>query len=282
MQRNDENLCLCCDFGAHDIPCDCDGKNCCHPENHRNGDKLKRTADRKTANLANVKGSNPLIKNAFSLPSGKAFSCPGATEVCETVCYAGKLERQYPGVRNLVLHNWELLRKATPGRMIELLSDMIGDFVSDCEKKNAPKVFRWHADGDIFSSEYAFALAETCKAFPDVQFWIYTRSFGYVAYLENVPNLSVYLSVDSENKEAALGTKEIYPFVRLAFLSDSFEKGKEFMLTETGKPGAICPENAKRIPLITEKGGACLSCGLCVFGKADIRFSSKVPKRRKG
>ncbi|QDH93878.1 hypothetical protein SEA_EVY_247 [Streptomyces phage Evy] len=31
---NDEELCLCCDFGAHDMPCDCDGKNCCHPENH--------------------------------------------------------------------------------------------------------------------------------------------------------------------------------------------------------------------------------------------------------
>ncbi len=27
-------LCLCCDFGAHDMPCECDGKNCCHPENH--------------------------------------------------------------------------------------------------------------------------------------------------------------------------------------------------------------------------------------------------------
>jgi hypothetical protein len=66
----------------------------------------------------------------------------------------------------------------------------------------------------------------------------------------------------------------------MAYLSDSFEKGKEFMLAKTGKPGAICPENAKRIPLITEKGGACLSCGLCVFGKADIRFSSKVPKRK--
>lgn len=26
--------CLCCTFGNHDMPCDCDGKNCCHPENH--------------------------------------------------------------------------------------------------------------------------------------------------------------------------------------------------------------------------------------------------------
>jgi len=242
---------------------------------------LKRTSDRKTANMANVKGNAPLIKNAFSLPSGKEFSCPGATSVCETVCYAGKLERQYPAVRALVLHNWDLLRTAGIDKMIELLSRMIADFVSDCDKRSAPKIFRWHADGDIFSAEYAYALAETCKTFPEVQFWIYTRSFGYVCYLEDVPNLSVYLSVDSENQEAAFGTKDIYPFVRLAFLSDSFEKGKEALLAETGKPGAICPENAKRIPLITENGGACLSCGLCVFGKADIRFSSKVPKRKK-
>lgn len=243
--------------------------------------QLKRTADRKTANLANVKGNAPLIKNAFSLPSGKAFSCPGATSVCETVCYAGKLERQYPGVRNLVLHNWELLRNATLAEMIELLSNMIGDFVSDCEKKNAPKVFRWHADGDIFSATYAEAIELTCQDFPDVQFWIYTRSFEYVGFIYGIPNLSVYLSVDGENKEAAIETAKEYPSVRMAYLSDSFDKGKEFMLAETGKPGAICPENAKRIPLITENGGACLSCGLCVFGKADIRFSSKVSKRRR-
>ncbi len=242
---------------------------------------LKRSMDRKTANLTRPDGKTVKIANAFSLPSGKNYSCPGATKVCETVCYAGKLERQYPAFRNLALHNWEWLSNASIGEMIELLTDMIQEFVNDCNKWDAPKLFRWHADGDIFSSEYAYALAETCKQFPDVQFWIYTRSFSYVAYLEDVPNLSVYLSVDSENKEAALGTQEIYPFVRLSSLAETHEQGKEFMLTETGKPGAICPENAKRIPLITEKGGACVTCGLCVFGKADIRFASKVPKRRK-
>ncbi len=42
----------------------------------------------------------------------------------------------------------------------------------------------------------------------------------------------------------------------------------------TGKPGAKCPENAKRIPLISTNGSACVSCGLCVFGKADVRFSA--------
>lgn len=242
---------------------------------------LKRSHDRKTATRVNTAGTQSLLKNAFSLPSGRNYSCPGATKVCETVCYAGKLERQYPAFRDLALHNWELLRNATMGQMVSLLTQMIGEFSEECDKHNAKKVFRWHADGDIFSAKYAWALAETCEAFPDVQFWIYTRSFSYVPYLEDIPNLAVYLSVDSENKEAAYGTKMIYPFVRLAYLAETHEMGKEELLKETGKPGAICPENAKRIPLITKDAGACVTCGLCIFGKADIRFASKVPKRKK-
>jgi hypothetical protein len=45
------------------------------------------------------------------------------------------------------------------------------------------------------------------------------------------------------------------------------------MLAMTGKPGASCPEQLKRIPLISEKGGACAVCRLCIDGKSDIRFS---------
>lgn len=241
---------------------------------------LKRTNDRKTANLANKRGEQSVIKNAFSLPSGTEYSCPGATKVCETVCYAGKLERQYPAYRALVLHNWELLKDATYYEMRALLFEMIQAFSDECDKRGAKKVFRWHADGDIFSADYAMAINKTAYAFPDVQFWIYTRSFEYVSYINGIPNLSVYLSVDSENKDVALYTQTTYPDVRMAYLSETHEHGKEFMLTETGKPGAICPENAKRIPLITEKGGACVTCGLCIFGKADIRFASKIPKRK--
>jgi hypothetical protein len=242
---------------------------------------LKRTKNRKTANLSNKRGEQAVIANAFSLPSGQNYSCPGATKVCETVCYAGKLERQYPAYRALVLHNWELLKDAHYYEMIELLRQMIAEFSQECAKRNVSKVFRWHADGDIFSADYAMAINKIAYMFPDVQFWIYTRSFEYVSYINGIPNLSVYLSVDSENKDAALYTQEANKGVRLAYLAETHEMGKEFMLTETGKPGAICPENAKRIPLITEKGGACVTCGLCVFGKADIRFASKVSKRRK-
>lgn len=241
---------------------------------------LKRSHDRKTTVRVNTAGTKSLLKNAFSLPSGRNYSCPGATKVCETVCYAGKLEKQYPAFRDLALHNWELLKDESQVRMVALLFQMVSEFSDECAKHNVSKVFRWHADGDIFSADYAMAIATIVEHFTDVQFWIYTRSFEYVKYIVGRNNLAVYLSVDSENKERAVQVSAEYPSVRIAYLAETHEQGKEFMLTETGKPGAICPENAKRIPLITPAGGACVTCGLCIFGKADIRFASKVPKRK--
>ncbi|WPH58337.1 hypothetical protein SEA_SPELLY_274 [Streptomyces phage Spelly] len=234
---------------------------------------LKRTNDRKTTVRANKAGKQSLIKNAFSLPSGKAFSCPGATGVCETICYAGRIEKQYPAFLAVAMHNWELLKDASLDVMIDLLSEMITEFANECEKHNAPKLFRWHADGDIFSATYAEAIETVCLEFPDVHFWIYTRSFEYVGFITSIPNLSVYLSVDKENLNAGLLCAADNPGVKMAYLGETFNEGKEIFETLTGVPGGKCPENAKQIPLITEKGGACVTCGLCIFGKADIRFS---------
>jgi ferredoxin len=234
---------------------------------------LKRTNDRKTTVRANTAGKQSLIKNAFSLPSGKAFSCPGATGVCESICYAGRIEKQYPAFLAVAMHNWELLKDAPYGVMVKLLTEMIDEFEAECEKYNVPKYFRWHADGDIFSEEYAIAINYVVYHHPDVQFWIYTRSFQYVECIYGFPNMAVYLSVDKENLNAGLLCAADNPGVKMAYLGETFNEGKEIFETLTGVPGGKCPENAKQIPLITEKGGACVTCGLCIFGKADIRFS---------
>jgi hypothetical protein len=74
--------------------------------------KLKRSNDRKVANAVSKNGKTATIANTFGLPAGKAYSCPGATSVCESVCYAGKLEKIYKGVRDNLLHNWNLLKDA--------------------------------------------------------------------------------------------------------------------------------------------------------------------------
>jgi hypothetical protein len=235
--------------------------------------KLKRSNDRKVANLVTKNGKQAAIANTFGLPAGKAYSCPGATSICESVCYAGKLEKVFPTVKVNLLHNWELLRNADYLTMLNLISEMIDEFKSDCVKKNAPMLFRIHWDGDFFNDTYTTAWSDVIKLNDDVQFWVYTRVKSAALILKDISNLSLYYSTDDDNKEIGHELKK-NEGIRLAYLGKTFAVTEDTMKELTGKPGAKCPENMKSIPLISNAGSACVSCGLCVYGKADIRFSA--------
>jgi ferredoxin len=234
---------------------------------------LKRSKDRKVANAVSPNGKTPTIANTFGLPAGKSFSCPGATTVCESVCYAGKLEKIYKGVKDVLMHNWNLLKDASSDEMISLLNAMIDDFKNDCTKRNAKQLFRIHWDGDFFNDTYAYAWKTVIENHSDVQFWVYTRVKSAAVILKDIPNLSLYYSTDDENKEIARDLKSNHG-VRLAYLAKNFALAESVMKELTGKVGAKCPENNKSIPLISANGSACVSCGLCVFNKSDIRFSA--------
>jgi hypothetical protein len=207
------------------------------------------------------------------LPAGKAYSCPGATSVCESVCYAGKLEKVFPTVKKNLLHNWELLRNADSETMVSLLNEMIIDFKADCVRRNAPMLFRIHWDGDFFNDTYTEAWKNVVNTHPDIQFWVYTRVRSAAVILNGIDNLSLYYSTDSENKAIGIDLK-VNNGIRLAYLAKNFAIGQADMKELTNKPGAKCPENLKSIPLISQKGSACVSCGLCVYSKADIVFSA--------
>jgi hypothetical protein len=235
--------------------------------------QLKRSFDRKVANLVTKNGKQAAIANTFGLPAGKAFSCPGATSVCESVCYAGKLEKLFKGVKTNLLHNWELLKDADQKTMEKLLSAMIDEFVIDCNKKNAPKLFRIHWDGDFFNDTYTNAWKNIILNNTDIKFWVYTRVHAAAVMLKGIPNLSLYYSTDSENKEIGVSLKKDHG-VRLAYLAKNFAIGQAEMKELFNRPGAKCPENLKSIPLISNAGSACVSCGLCVYSKSDIVFSS--------
>jgi hypothetical protein len=235
--------------------------------------QLKRSFDRKVANLVTKNGKQAAIANTFGLPAGKAFSCPGATSVCESVCYAGKLEKLFKGVKTNLLHNWELLKDADQKTMEKLLSAMIDEFVIDCNKKNAPKLFRIHWDGDFFNDTYTNAWKNIILNNTDIKFWVYTRVHSAAVMLKGIPNLSLYYSTDSENKEIGVSLKKDHG-VRLAYLAKNFAIGQADMKELFNRPGAKCPENLKSIPLISNAGSACVSCGLCVYSKSDIVFSS--------
>ena len=235
--------------------------------------KLKRSNDRKVANLVTKNGKQAAIANTFGLPAGKAYSCPGATSVCESVCYAGKLEKLFKGVKINLLHNWDLLKDEDTQGMYTLLSEMIAEFKADCIKKDAPMLFRIHWDGDFFNDDYTNAWRMVIEEQPDIQFWVYTRVRSAALILKDIPNLSLYFSTDSENVKVGVDLK-INEGVRLAYLAKNFAIGQADMKEMIGKPGAKCPENAKRIPLISNAGSACVSCSLCVYSKSDIVFSA--------
>ena len=234
---------------------------------------LKRSNDRKVANLVTKNGKQAAIANTFGLPAGKAFSCPGATSVCESVCYAGKLEKLFKGVKANLLHNWSLLKDSDQDTMQNLLTNMINDFRADCVKKDAPMLFRIHWDGDFFNDEYTHAWKNVILNNPDIQFWVYTRVKSAALILKGTENLSLYFSADSENVKTAIDLK-INSGVRMAYLAKNFAIGQADVKEMTGKPAAKCPVNNKQIPLISTNGSACVSCSLCVYSKSDIIFSA--------
>ncbi len=234
---------------------------------------LIRSKDRKVTNAVSPNGKTPTIANTFGLPSGKAYSCPGETSVCKKVCYAGKLEKIYKGVRDNLLNNWNLLKDADHDTMEALLEEMIAEFKKDCDKRNAEKLFRIHWDGDFFSDDYAFAWKHVILNNPDIQFWVYTRVKSAAIMLKDIDNLSLYYSADSENIKEATDLKLTYG-IKMAYLAQNFAIGQSTLKEIIGKPGAKCPENKKAIPLISKEGSACVTCSLCVFNKSDIIFSS--------
>ena len=234
--------------------------------------KLKRSRDRKVTNLASINGKQAKILNTFGLPAGKQYSCPGMTSVCESVCYAGKIEKIFPSVRALLLHNWNLLQGKSANEMYLLLDEMIKEFKRDCDKYGAEKYFRIHWDGDFFSDDYTLAWSVAIRQHQDVQFWVYTRVAEAAERLRNHDNLSLYFSADRDNSQEGKRLHNDYG-IKLAWLDKSFEDGARQLLAITGQPGAKCPEQTRQIPLISKSGGACYTCGLCTQGKANIRFA---------
>ncbi len=244
---------------------------------------LRRSADRKVTNLVSPNGKTANGSNSFGLPSGTAFSCPGATSFCERVCYAGKLEKVYKGVRDILTHNWNLLQNADCSTMVGLLGNMIDEFVRETEKqiakgKPATFDFRIHWDGDFFSREYAEAWAIVINDFKEVNFWVYTRSFTgpveVVDILAGIPNLTLYLSADPVNIAEANRVAAEYPGVLIATVADTFAEARE-TIVDSSRKTYPCPENGKRIPLISAKGSACIACGVCPKGRGDVLFSVK-------
>lgn len=223
---------------------------------------LKRSKDRKVA-ASFTEGGAVRIANSFGLPAGIKYACPMATSVCSKVCYAGKLEKIRPTVKNALLHNWDMLNGASEAGMVDLLDAMVAQFEAECDKWQAPKLFRIHWDGDFFSPDYTRAWGSVIRNHPGTKFWVYTRVPSAALTLKDLQNLALYFSADEDNKKFVPGMREAG--IRIAGLGKTFADAKAIV----GGPAGICPEQTGKVAL----NGACVSCGLCVAGNIDIRFS---------
>lgn len=256
--------------------------------------------DNKTGSLSKRKHNSKgdqwecLVPNAFPLPAGppaRGGTCPGATAACVD-CYAIHGLEWRKAFAQIVADNLAVLQAAHEAdNLVEVLLEAVDLTVAAAERFNVAPTFRWHSDGDIFADWYARAIREVAKLRPNVEMWIYTRSFrpgaSYLGALigpSRPTNLHVFLSVDAFNVDDA--ARQLRHFrrhgVRAAILADSDQEqaeleqrlnvssivcpatgryardkqGSSFVTTLSGKRDGIRTADLAQ--------GACSACGFCL------------------
>jgi hypothetical protein len=137
----------------------------------------------------------------FSLPAGQWYrdaTCPGATKLCEKICYALKGYIQFQ--EYIYFANWAYVL-LWPERFLKA-------FVN----ARLSPVFRVHVGGDFFEPWYAKLWVDIAKKRNDIRFFAYTRSWqdgsGKISgkflpalrEFSKLPNARLVLSVDRETK----------------------------------------------------------------------------------
>lgn len=148
---------------------------------------------------SNTKLSGKVL--AFSLPPGNRFrsaTCPGASSLCENICYASKR-----GSR-LEMNEWhDWLNWA----FVLLWPDR---FVDAMVSSPLSRVLRIHVGGDFYDQVYTGLWEKIIRENPKTRFYTYTRSWqdgrghvspGFVrelSALAAMPNMRLVLSCDQE------------------------------------------------------------------------------------
>ena len=155
----------------------------------------------------------------FSLPAGNNFrvgACPGATELCEKLCYAkGALFK---------MNEW---RYYVNWAYAQLWPDK---FVEAWRKANISKVVRVHAGGDFYSTDYINMWVKIAKACHDIRFYAYTRSWqdgkgslqrDFIEALDELSKVENFRLILSVDRETGMPPKEVVPAAFRAWLATS-------------------------------------------------------------
>jgi len=187
--------------------------------------------DKVSFSLKNTKMGKVL---SVSLPPG--LSC-GEGVPCFKGCYAAKLSRLRPSVRDAWARNWRLA-----------VADRDSFFTQVIERLSAkpPDMFRWHVSGDFPDYDYLSRAAAAARAFGGVKFMAFTKKYDLLRLmhrkkLERPSNFSIVAS----------GWPGLYmpPDIR--------RKHPVAWMRDPGNPDRRIDARARECP------GNCETCGLC-------------------
>lgn len=226
---------------------------------------LKLTDNRKTSFKKNHLNTFGLM---YGLPENGG-TCPGATTgeggcldvrdgLKRQTCYMAKIVVIYKAVGNVLQANSEMLVGKSVEEMEKVCKATVENFIK--KSKNVDLYFRLHYSGDFFSTTYTEAWANTIKQFPNVYFWVYTRSHDMIDPLLGLDNITVFLSCDPSNYDKVKiifdSKKEKHANLGMAFMGNAAPE-------QEANRWVKCPEITGKVKN-DEKGGACSKCRLCV------------------
>lgn len=190
--------------------------------------------------LIKVSTNSKLGKRIGSFNMPAVSTCPGRTELCESICYAASGFFRFPKIKRIHNECFEASKRRSFENKInrELLAlNLIA--------------VRLHASGDFYSKAYIKKWIRIAIKNPGVKIWAYTRSWR-VRYLLNdlnllssLPNVQLFASLDQETKES--GEEPPY-WLRVADITEKFG--------DSGPSFAECPNQKNK--LIT-----CAKCTYC-------------------
>jgi len=123
----------------------------------------------------------------FNLP--RLLTCPWATQLCKTICYARKAERKL---------YYRCLPQRTLNYILSLHQDF-SDIVIQTLKRTKKNKVRIHESGDFYSQKYLDKWFKVAKFFKDKTFVAYSKSM--LDFSKKPDNFILFFSMDRTTPE---------------------------------------------------------------------------------